>query len=730
MKAVLLDPTIPLAIPEPAQATFTYVSASNPTRTIVNDSNNNWLATFTNNARTVTLRGQQRTFTELSQGLQDTFTRTRTSGWGPAEKGGVWYTTGGDNADFSVNSGFAHMLCTTEGLTRRTSVSNNIQDIDATVKVKTDKTAAGDEQIAGMMFAYQSTDNHYLARLHFVPAIITDTFDRTTAGGWGSSNAEYTWSTSGGTSLDYSTNGTEGVHSVGAVNSSRRTLLSSAQATDFDITVKVKTSVLAAGASQIAAVLGRYQDSNNHYLFRARFTSNSTREVFASIQKNQAGITTVLGSEVTTAYTHSANTYYRIRAQASGATLRMRVWPDGSVEPSSWDVSLTDSTFSTTGSIGVRSILLTGNTDTLPVLFTYDDFQATLDGAVGDRVQVSLQIRVAGNYTTIGSTVTLSGVTHGADEWFHLRVQHATSGNIKVRAWKDGTTEPSTWQLTVSDITYISGRVGMRSIVNTGTINLPVNFSYDDVSVSASWPQNPTIQHNVWVRILPTPFTGTVDENWLRAALIDTSPDALAIAMQYLSGAPAVTDPAQSNLQIMGDSQYGPLQADGTRQEGADFNDYLGIAWSYGSSTDSPEAGQFRCLDCSGYVRMVYGYRMGIRMRLTTIDGVSLPRISSAIANGGPGILIAQSNTQITDLTGIGVGDAVAFDADNSNPAEEEGQIDHIGIYMGTDTNGLHRFISARKTGNGPTFADVGGPSVIAGGTNLYSRTLRTIRRF
>jgi hypothetical protein len=46
----------------------------------------------------------------------------------------------------------------------------------------------------------------------------------------------------------------------------------------------------------------------------------------------------------------------------------------------------------------------------------------------------------------------------------------------------------------------------------------------------------------------------------------------LAIAMQYIKGQPALMD---GTLQIAGDASYGPL-VDGQRQEGADFNDYLG----------------------------------------------------------------------------------------------------------------------------------------------------------
>jgi hypothetical protein len=54
--------------------------------------------------------------------------------------------------------------------------------------------------------------------------------------------------------------------------------------------------------------------------------------------------------------------------------------------------------------------------------------------------------------------------------------------------------------------------------------------------------------------------------------------------------------------------------------------------------------------------------------------------------------------------------------------------IDHVGIYLGVDSEGRHRFVSSRKTPNGPTLGDVGGPSTLDGGT-LYDRTWRKAKR-
>jgi cell wall-associated NlpC family hydrolase len=186
---------------------------------------------------------------------------------------------------------------------------------------------------------------------------------------------------------------------------------------------------------------------------------------------------------------------------------------------------------------------------------------------------------------------------------------------------------------------------------------------------------------------------------------------------------------------------YGPLYSpgrtwdvghadDGTRQEGSDWSDFLGISWTYpNGQTDAPEVHQLGCLDCSGYVRMVYGRDGGIPLTTTTpLDGSAIPRVSYMIAEHGPGVIVAHDPDTPPALDQLQVGDILCWDADTGG-GEEEGQVDHVGIYMGVDSDGNRRFVSSRKTINGPTLADVGGPSIIDG-AGLYAVNLRTIRRF
>ena len=230
-----------------------------------------------------------------------------------------------------------------------------------------------------------------------------------------------------------------------------------------------------------------------------------------------------------------------------------------------------------------------------------------------------------------------------------------------------------------------------------------------------------TVNSQTWVRVLPTPFSGQVDEAWLTQKLADTSPDILQTGMQYIYQAPTIYD---GSLRIAGDADYGPLQSDGTRAEGSDFNDYLGLPWTYGTTTDQPESSQFGSLDCSGFQRMVWGYRSGLPLALDP-DGAGIPRRSFQIYDFAPGIIVVQNTgAQVTDFSKLQPGDLVFQDA-----ATDDGtQIDHLGIYLGLDSAGEHRFLSSRKKVNGPTMGDYYGKSVL-NGTGLYATSFRGVRR-
>lgn len=503
---------------EPGKLTTKSLPGS-PARLQVSDSKG-VLATLTQGARTVTVRGQERTFIEDKRPFVDSFDRTTSSSWGASPGGGTWSNANGVDGNYSVANGAGLINMTAANSSRHTSLVNDVTDLDARLSWSLDKMPAGNASSLGLSFAYTSTNSQYRARL----------------------------------------------------------------------------SVLTSGSVQLI------------------------------LERESGGSTTTIGALTTVGTGYVVGDVWNIRAQRQGTTLRCK-------------------------------------------------------------------------------------------------------------AWKEGTAEPGTWLHEVTDAVLGAGRIGVRALASSGSTAVPFNFKVHDIQLySGKWPSPPTVTHTTWVRLLDQPFDGTWTPalaNQVRAWAVDTSPDALAYALMYITGAPPVTDlRLGGGVQVAGQSKYGPNAADGTRIEGADFHEYMGVPWTFPSGETAPDAGPEweGCLDCSGFVRMVYGYHMGIPMvRDQGFNGLNLPRRTRDIGPSGPGVVVAQGIDSAPPLDGLQIGDVPLFDADSTDPIA--GQIDHNGVYIGVDTEGNHRFVNSRKTPNGPTFGDLGGSSTL-NGTGLYATSLRMIRRF
>ncbi|MEU4743256.1 NlpC/P60 family protein [Actinosynnema sp. NPDC023658] len=232
-----------------------------------------------------------------------------------------------------------------------------------------------------------------------------------------------------------------------------------------------------------------------------------------------------------------------------------------------------------------------------------------------------------------------------------------------------------------------------------------------------------------WVRLLPQPWrAGAEGEDWFTGwfsrARGDTGPDVLAVATQYLIDTPDETD--AQGVRFRGDASFGPVKPSGAgRQEQSDFYDYLAVPWNFGEGAGAqPERGRYGAVDCSGFVRLVFGYRLGMPLLGTNTPGPGIPRRAYAISDFGPGVrLVANEHRRATDYSRLQPGDLVFFEVE-----DDPETLDHVGIYLGLDDGGHHRFISSRERINGPTLGDVGGTSLLDDG-GFYSTAWRSARR-
>lgn len=238
-----------------------------------------------------------------------------------------------------------------------------------------------------------------------------------------------------------------------------------------------------------------------------------------------------------------------------------------------------------------------------------------------------------------------------------------------------------------------------------------------------------TVRSTTWVRLLPRPWApGSERQPWFRPWLdresTSAKPDVLAVAMQYIDGQPAVRNAA--GIRYRGDAVFGPPSFPGasTLEEASDFYDYLGVDWRFASGDDGEaERRRYGAVDCSGFVRLVYGYRMGLPLLNVNRSGPGLPRRAFAIAGFAPGkVIVPNTQRRAKAYDRLQPGDLVFFDINGST------EIDHAGIYLGRDNAGQHRFISSRARANGPTLGDLGGTSLLDDG-GYYSRGFRTAQR-
>lgn len=233
-----------------------------------------------------------------------------------------------------------------------------------------------------------------------------------------------------------------------------------------------------------------------------------------------------------------------------------------------------------------------------------------------------------------------------------------------------------------------------------------------------------------WVRVMPQPYTqGAEDKSWFKdwfaKSLKDDAPDVLEIGTQYFEGAENVYD--ENGLRIAGDADFGPEKGADGNNVGSDFNDFLEIKVAFPDAADDrPEKTQKNALDPAGFVRMVYGYRLGYPMYGKNPSGDALQRDVDGLYKNGPGVLIAKDNGLPPALDSLEQrllpGDILMFSTDMQT------ELNHAAIYMGRDDRGNHRFMSSRESSNGPTMGDQVAPSIIDG-QDLFAVNFRGVRR-
>lgn len=189
---------------------------------------------------------------------------------------------------------------------------------------------------------------------------LSDDFSANQTDTWGSADVGGAWTNSGGAAADFDVLSGYGRHTQTAVDTNLFSRLTAIDP-DFDLYCDLATGALSTGGSQYSALVARFADTSNYYMARVDF--NTSAAVVLTLFKVVAGTSTQLGSTFTSTLTHVAGTSVRVRFQGYGSTLLTKVWAASGTEPSSWQVTATDTDLTAAGSIGMRSRRATANTN-------------------------------------------------------------------------------------------------------------------------------------------------------------------------------------------------------------------------------------------------------------------------------------------------------------------------------------------------------------------------------
>jgi hypothetical protein len=204
------------------------------------------------------------------------------------------------------------------------------------------------------------------------PTQLWDTFTRTGASTWGSTERRFgatiqPWTNTGGVASDYNVSAGRGTHLVPATGVARRSTVPQPQA-DVDVRMDIGVSQLALTDSLFAGLTVRTVDGSNMYLSRLEFLTTGT--VRFTLRKIVAGVQTELGLWATL-LPYAANSMFTVRMLVKGNTLRARIWPAGTAEPTEWALYTVDTSFAAAGALGTRS-LSTGATNVNPLALYYN----------------------------------------------------------------------------------------------------------------------------------------------------------------------------------------------------------------------------------------------------------------------------------------------------------------------------------------------------------------------
>jgi PKD repeat protein len=204
-----------------------------------------------------------------------------------------------------------------------------------------------------------------------------DGFGRTVASGFGTADLGGPWSLTGKTTA-FSVASGVGMISVASAGLSDAAYLANVWSSDTQVQVGVSLNQVQNGGGTYVSVIGRRINATTDYEVKLRFLAGgSVNESLVAV----VGTTTTTLKTITVAgLTYTPGAVLEVKMQVTGTsptTLNSRVWLRGAVEPTTWQVSATDSTagLQLAGAVALL-VYVSGSSTTVPETASFTAFAA------------------------------------------------------------------------------------------------------------------------------------------------------------------------------------------------------------------------------------------------------------------------------------------------------------------------------------------------------------------
>jgi len=207
--------------------------------------------------------------------------------------------------------------------------------------------------------------------------VASDAFERTVGEGWGAADqgGPYTVFNAGFQSV-----ASRAIVDLPSAGASAAAWLLDVNERDVDMAVQLRTDKVGTGFGQMMQLVGRRVVAGTEYRVMVRFAGGN---VHLGAIKTVAGTTgdTWIETLRIPGITHVPGEPVRVRVRVSGTsptTIRARVWPEGTQEPATWQLSVTDGepALQESGAVGLRASL-SGSVSNAPVRIEFDELAVT-----------------------------------------------------------------------------------------------------------------------------------------------------------------------------------------------------------------------------------------------------------------------------------------------------------------------------------------------------------------